>query len=121
MINLMSKDTVIAAYSAPQKDWLKLYPAEVVYWQTIAWAADHSFATFDFGADSPTQEGLIAFKAKFGASQTAMSSYFFLHRARDLPNFDSSTAAYTLARRVWSWLPQSMSRAGGAWVTRRLS
>jgi FemAB-related protein (PEP-CTERM system-associated) len=121
MINLLSKDTVIAAYSAPQRAWLKMYPAEMVYWNTISWGAKQGFATFDFGADSPTQEGLIAFKAKFGATTTVMSSYFLLHRARELPNFDSSSAAYALARRVWSWLPDSISRLGGAWITRRLS
>ena len=121
MINLLSKDTVIAAYSAPQRAWLKLYPAEMVYWNTISWGAKHGFATFDFGADSPTQEGLIAFKAKFGATTRVMTSYFILHRARQLPNFDSNSPAYTLARRVWSWLPDSISRLGGAWITRLLS
>lgn len=121
MINLVSKDTVIAAYSAPQRQWAKLYPAEMVYWRTMEWGARSGFATFDFGADSPTQEGLIAFKAKFGAQTTLMSSYFYLHRTRTPQQADSSSESYALARRIWRMLPDSWSRVLGAQVTRRLS
>lgn len=121
MINFLSKDTVIAAYSAPRRQWLKHYPAEMVYWHTMSWGARSGYATFDFGADSPRQEGLIAFKGKFGATTTPMSSYYFLNRVKSPPNLDSSTSAYRLARRVWAWLPDPVSRLAGAWVTRRLS
>lgn len=121
MINFLSKDTVIAAYSAPKREWFRQYPAEMVYWHTMSWGAKAGYTTFDFGADSPRQEGLIAFKGKFGAATTTMSSYSFLHRVKSPPDFDSSSPAYDLVRRVWSWLPGPVSRAAGAWVTRRLS
>lgn len=121
LINLLSKDTVIAAYAAQRRTSIKLFSAELIYWQTIAWGAKERFATFDFGADSPAQEGLMAFKRKFGATSTVMSAYYFLYRSKAPPNFDSSTGSYVLARRLWSWLPDSLSRVGGAWVTRHLS
>ncbi len=121
MINFFSKDTFIPAYAAPQKKWLKLYPSELVIWCAMEWAADNGFHTFDFGADSPRQTGLLRFKRKWGGVQHAMVSYFYLNGAKSLPNFDSSSPLYGLARKTWSLLPGPLSRKLGGWVTRQLS
>ncbi len=121
MICLLSKDTFIPAYAAPQNQWRKLYINEVMFWHTIAWAANQGFHFYDFGADSPHQRGLLEFKEKWGGVKHPMFYYYFSESRNTLPNFDSSTPLYDLTRRVWRQLPMAVSRSLGGWITRQLS
>jgi len=121
MINLLSKDTFIAGYAAPQNQWRRLYPNDLMYWSTIEWAAANGFRYYDFGADSPKQTGLLRFKKKWGGVEHPMSYAYFLNGPEAPPNFDSSSAAYELARKVWRWLPLPVCKPLGGWVTRQLS
>ena len=121
MICFASKDTFIPAYAAPQNRWRKLYPSEYMFWNSIVWAIEHGFRSYDFGADSFRQEGLLFFKRKWGGVQQRMAYDFFLHRAAALPQFDSSAPVYETVRKLWPLLPDTLSRAFGSWVTRQLS
>jgi hypothetical protein len=121
MINLLSKDTFIPAYAAPQNRWRKHYINEFMIWHSIEWAAGQGFRSYDFGADSPRQTGLLQFKKKWGGIQHPMFSYYFLNGTDALPDFDSSSPAYSLARKAWAKLPVPMCKLLGSWVTRQLS
>jgi len=121
MICLLSKDTFIPAYAAPQNQWRKLYINEVMFWHTIEWASNQRFHFYDFGADSPHQQGLLQFKEKWGGVKHPMFYYYFSESRNALPNFDSSTPIYGLTRRVWRRLPKVVSQSLGGWVTRQLS
>jgi FemAB-related protein (PEP-CTERM system-associated) len=122
MISFYSGDTFLPAYAAPQRHVDKrYYPSEVMFWHTIEWASQNGFAVYDFGADSPHQEGLLRFKRKWGGVPLGVATYFHTAGRLRLPKMDSSDAKYALARRIWSRLPLGASRALGAWVTRQLS
>jgi FemAB-related protein (PEP-CTERM system-associated) len=121
LISLLSKDAFIPAYAAPQNAWRKYYINEAMFWHSIEWAASQGFGFYDFGADSPRQTGLLQFKKKWGGVEHPMFYYFFLNGPEALPNFDSSAATYSLARKAWAKLPVPVSRMMGNWVTRQLS
>ncbi|MGH9816144.1 MAG: GNAT family N-acetyltransferase, partial [Candidatus Acidiferrales bacterium] len=121
MIGFVSKETFIPAYAAPQNRWRKQYPNEFMFWNSILWALENGFRAYDFGADSFRQEGLLFFKRKWGGLHHRMNYDFFLHRARKLPDFDSSSPFYRGVRKCWSWLPEPVSVSLGGWVTRQLS
>ncbi|MGH9795840.1 MAG: GNAT family N-acetyltransferase [Candidatus Acidiferrales bacterium] len=121
MICFASKATFIPAYAAPQNRWRKQYPSEFMIWNSIRWAVENGFRAYDFGADSFRQEGLLFFKRKWGGLHHRMNYDFFLHRARKLPEFDSSSPFYRGVRKCWSWLPEPLSVSLGGWVTRQLS
>ena len=121
MISLFSRDSFIPAYAAPQRKWRKLYPSECTFWHAIEWASKNGFRTFDFGADSPRQEGLLFFKKKWGGVQHPMSYAYFLNGAAEPPNLDSSSPAYNLIRKVWQRMPVPVSKRLGDWTTRQLS
>lgn len=122
MIGLHSGDTYIMAYAAPQKAWRQSYPSESVVWRGIEWAADNGFRYFDFGADSPRQTGLLAFKKKWGGVQHPTYYYFHFAKPTDAaPIFDGDSPAYALARRAWAVLPAPVCQALGGWVTTQLS
>jgi hypothetical protein len=90
-------------------------------WHSIEWAVGQGFRSYDFGADSPRQTGLLQFKKKWGGIQHPMFSYYFLNGTDALPDFDSSSPAYSLARKAWAKLPVPMCKLLGSWVTRQLS
>ncbi len=121
MINFFSKDTFVPAYAAPQPEWRKYYPNDFMFWNTIAWAANQGFRTYDFGADSSYQKGLLWFKKKWGGVHYPMFYSYYLSGPQAPPNFDSSSPAYRLLRAVWANLPVSVSQHLGAWATRQLS
>ncbi len=121
MISLLSNDRFVPAYAAPQNEFRKLYPSELMIWHTIEWAAQHGFHTYDFGADSPQQFGLIWFKSKWGGRQHPMCYSYYLNKQEHPPNFDSSDTSFSLARAVWPRLPAAVSKHLGAWVTTQLS
>ena len=121
MISLLSRDSFIPAYAAPQREWRKFYPSECAIWHAIEWASKNGFRTFDFGADSPRQEGLLFFKKKWGGVQHRMSYAYFLNGAAEPPNLDSSSPAYNLIRKVWQRMPVPVSKRLGDWTTRQLS
>jgi FemAB-related protein (PEP-CTERM system-associated) len=121
MISLFSRDSFIPAYAAPQTEWRKFYPSECAIWHAIEWASKNGFRTFDFGADSPRQEGLLFFKKKWGGVQHRMSSAFAMNGAAEPPDLDSSSPAYNLVRGVWKRLPVPVSKRLGDWTTRQLS
>jgi hypothetical protein len=121
MISFRFRDTYTPAYAAPQNEWRKKYPSEMAIWRSIEWAVEHGCTSYDFGADSPQQEGLLWFKKKWGGVQHPMYSYFHLAAGGRLPDDDSTSGRYDVARRVWRMLPLSLAKPLGAFVTRRLS
>ena len=51
-----------------------------------------------------------------------MNYYYHFPSGRGQPpNFDSSSGTFALMRRVWTRLPDAVSRGLGSWVTRQLS
>ncbi len=121
IINLLSKDTLIAAYAAPQNQWRKYYPSDAIFWKTISWAANNGYRYCDFGANSAQQTSLIWYKKKWGAVQHPMFYYYYLNKGSGLPNFDSSSSSYNLMRQTWKLLPEALCKPLGSWVTRQLS
>lgn len=121
MISLFSRDSFIPAYAAPQRQWRKLYPSECAIWHAIEWASRNGFRTFDFGADSPRQEGLLFYKKKWGGVQHRMSYAYSLNGPAEPPDLDSTSPAYNLIRQVWKSLPVPVSKRLGDWTTRQLS
>jgi FemAB-related protein (PEP-CTERM system-associated) len=120
MISLFSGGCFVPAYAAPQNEWRKSYPSEVIFWGTIEWAARQGFRCYDFGADSARQTGLLWFKRKWGGVPHAMSYNYFLNGGA-APVLDSSSPTYSLARAAWRHLPLTASKLLGSWITRQLS
>ncbi len=122
MVSFFSGTSFLPAYAAPQRSVDKrFYPSESVFWHTIEWAVANGFTTYDFGADSPRQEGLLRFKRKWGGVPMPIPSYFQVREGKRLPEFDSSKSTFDAARRVWARLPLGLSKRLGAVVTRQLS
>jgi len=121
MINLLSGKSFIPAYAAPQRQWRKYYPSDLMFWHTIEWAVQNGFEVYDFGADSHRQESLLRFKRKWGGVHESLYYYYALNGIERPAAFDSSSSGNLLLRKVWQFLPHAFGRPLGAWLTRQLS
>jgi len=59
--------TAIAKFQASDEAAWRLRPNHLVYWTVIRWAADHGHRRFDFGRTDAGQDGLLQWKAGWGA------------------------------------------------------
>lgn len=122
LVSVMSPPhLILPAYAAPQNAWRRHYPSEAAFWHSMSRAADSGYRIYDFGADSPSQLGLLFFKRKWGGVHRFMSSYVWREGGGGSPPLDSTSPRYALARRAWRLLPGPVSRSLGGWLTRRMS
>lgn len=114
------KERMIAAYMASHERYLHLNPNNLLFWATIEWACKNGYKYYDFGASSPYQKSLIAFKSRWGGSEIRLPFYFYLNTVSTMPILDSNTPSYRLFRKVWSRTPISVARTFGPFFTRQM-
>lgn len=114
------KDKAQAAYMAAHQSYLQLNPNNVLFWRAIEWACENGYRHFDFGASSPHQKGLIAFKSRWGGFEIRLPFYFYLNTAKSGRVLDSNAVHYRVFRRAWSKLPIPLARRLGPFFTRQM-
>jgi FemAB-related protein (PEP-CTERM system-associated) len=118
IVLLLHGRQVISGYAANSAAGRSLRASDFGYWQAIRWSAEHGYRIFDFGSDSPHQDGVRQFKEKWDGREVPLSHYYYLHRARHVPLQDSSRGLWRLARKPWSWLPRPLFEQLSTWAVR---
>jgi CelD/BcsL family acetyltransferase involved in cellulose biosynthesis len=73
--------TIVMKYSASDAAAWKMRPNNAVFWEAITWACENGYSTWDFGRTDAVDEGLRAFKRRWGAEEVPLT-YGILGRAR---------------------------------------
>jgi len=97
------------AASLPEGQSLRVYPA--LYGRTIEIALELGCSRLSWGTSAPSQEGLIAFKERWGAHTRPVIAYS-LPVATAAPDLERYYDANGWPQRVWRHLP--------LWITQRL-
>ena len=106
-ILLINRNVCIYGYSASSNEGQHLRANDLMLHSALKLALDRGLASFDFGSDSPTQQSLIFFKRKWGATQAKIPTY--ISGAGAALN-DSSDRCYALARSVLHRMPNVVLR-----------
>lgn len=114
------KREVVSAYMGSNPESKDARVNDLLFWEAIRWSAEAGFASFYFGADSPLQEGLLAYKRKWGGEQFTIPNYFYSPNGAIHQSADSSSPQYAMTRKAISLLPLPLFRAFSSWATRRL-
>jgi len=117
---LLHKNTVIDGYAASVPVYRTLRPNDLLIWKSIEWACSNGFRVFDFGADSPSQTSLLAFKRKWNGVHKELVHYYYIPDGKALPCFDSSKMNYLIARRILANLPDKLYHGISRLVIKRL-
>ncbi len=67
------KKTLYYKYSAIDENSLNLRPNHLVTWTAMNWGCEYGFTTFDFGRADLEDEGLRAYKRRWGADEVPLS------------------------------------------------
>jgi CelD/BcsL family acetyltransferase involved in cellulose biosynthesis len=101
------KRTAIYGYSASRPEARELRPNDIMLHEIYQDMIERGITTFDFGADSPHQDGLLRFKRKWLARQQGIPCYFL--GQVDVDQTDSSASRYSVARAALRILPEPVS------------
>lgn len=101
------KDTVTFGYAACDPNYLDLRPNNLVVWKSIEDACANDYKYYSFGRTSYDNKGLIAFKERWGATETELCySYYPEIPTSSIMNRDNFK--YKLGRKVFREMPVKM-------------
>ena len=97
-VYLVGGDTVTYKYGASDASAWSLRPNHAVMAQAISWAAEHQFASFDFGRTDLDNAGLMRFKESWGGTARPLRYAYLSGRRHDAPARTSAVVAPVIRR-----------------------
>jgi FemAB-related protein (PEP-CTERM system-associated) len=106
-------------WASSLREYNKLCPNNILYWEAIKFACRNGFEYFDFGR-STIGCGTCNFKKQWGAEQIQLNYQYYLNRAKEIPEFNAFNNKYKLAINIWKRLPLTIANIIGPRVVRYL-
>ncbi len=96
----------IYAYGAFDYEYQDTRANDILFWQIISDSIEMGMDSFDFGADSPSQVGLLRFKQKWLTEQKILCTLYKTKNKIDPIKSDFSSNKYAIHRKIFSKLPE---------------
>ncbi|MDQ3854769.1 MAG: GNAT family N-acetyltransferase [Chloroflexota bacterium] len=120
-IFLMFGQTVFYAFNGRRREALSLEPNDAIQWQAIHDACRDGFRRYDFGEVAENNQGLAAFKSKWGALPMRLYRYYYpASRELETGALKAGSRARQLANAAWRRLPAKATILLGDWLYRYL-
>ncbi|HEU5383501.1 MAG TPA: GNAT family N-acetyltransferase [Ktedonobacteraceae bacterium] len=119
MILLVSGTTVTYAYGASDSNYLHLAPNNLLLWTTIEWGCMQGYQTLDLGRTARANEGLMAFKERWGAVPEPLP-YYYYPQMTGLAATSESSARFHVLTACWKHLPVQIAGPLGGILYRHL-
>jgi CelD/BcsL family acetyltransferase involved in cellulose biosynthesis len=107
---LFTDRTVLFKYSASDATAWKLCPNNLLVWTAIVRAIELGATVFDFGRSELSQEGLRAFKRRFGAQESPLV-YTAIGSAPERGGIAPGALSQHVIRRSPQWVGRAVGRA----------
>ncbi len=122
MIILLHNKVAIYGYGAStsNRDFLKLRPNNLLFWQAIQDLHHHDYEFLDFGTTDPSNKGLLRFKSSWGTKDFHIPYYYFLNTISDTPVFDRNSFKLRIASSLLRRMPIPLLRTVGPVLLRQL-
>ncbi|MEI6040057.1 MAG: GNAT family N-acetyltransferase [Candidatus Berkelbacteria bacterium] len=109
IFNLVFKDTIINAYGASNKKFLKYHPNNLLAWQAIEDGCKNGYKYFDFGRVGQDNNELLNFKKRWGGQEKQLYYYFYPEKPQSI-SINRGSLKYKIANKLWQKLPIFISR-----------
>ena len=116
---LFSKDTFTLPWVSSLREYFRLYPNNLLYWDAMRFAIQRGVCVFDFGR-STQGSGTYEFKSRWGAVATPLYWQFLQIKGRQVKTV-SDASKFQLAVKVWRRLPISVTRMIGPAVRKYIT
>ena len=108
LFSLCFKDSLISGWGASLRGDLHYGPNDFLYWHSIKYGSEHGYTNFDFGR-SLTGFNNFKFKNRWGAENRVLKYWYYPDTMHIIPpQYEFSSYA-----KIWSYLPESLSRMIG--------
>lgn len=76
------KDEIYGWYAGSYSEYYKLFPNDILIWETLKWSCEHGYKVFDYGgAGEPNKPyGVRAFKSQMGGELVNYGRYELVHK-----------------------------------------
>jgi serine/alanine adding enzyme len=118
---LCFRDTVFIPWASTVRQFNKLSPNMMLYWNFLRYAADNSFRKFDFGRAS-VSEGTYKFKEQWGAKPSALYWQYATRKGTQQTSVQPLTKQkYSSLVSVWKKLPLPIANMMGPYIRKHIS
>ena len=110
MLTVRYKDTLIYKNGGSDSRFHNLGAMHLLYWESIRDAKEMGLRTFDLGRTDANQTGLIKFKSRWGAQQSAVTYWRYTAENRSSHIFDQSGNGWKMRvlKHIFSLAPPSL-------------
>jgi FemAB-related protein (PEP-CTERM system-associated) len=119
MLYVYCKNVFSEPWASSLREYNKLCPNNMLYWEAIKYACKNGFKYFDFGR-STINCGTYNFKKQWGAEPIQLNYQYSLNKANKIPVHNVHDNRYQLAINVWKKLPMIIVDIIGPRVVRYL-
>jgi hypothetical protein len=109
---------VIYKYGASDKQYQHLRANNLVMWEAIKWSCDRGFAKMTLGRTEPEHDGLMQFKAGWGARPYKIN--YYKYNLRKDAFVSDSASIHPALKNVFSKLPEPVLRMMGKLLYRHM-
>lgn len=113
------KDTVYMPSASSLREYFRLCPNNLLYWEVIKRACENGYKTFDFGR-STVASGTYSFKKQWGAEIKRLHWQYVLLDGKQMPQLNPSNPRFTFLIEVWKRLPLPIANWLGPRIVRHL-
>jgi FemAB-related protein (PEP-CTERM system-associated) len=113
------RETVFIPWASTLRQYNRLSPNMMLYWNFLKFAADHGFKKFDFGRSSPN-EGTYKFKLQWGAKPTPLYWHYSVN-ARAGAGEKIRKDRYAPLIALWKKLPLPVANMIGPHIRKHIS
>ena len=106
MLLLRFKNIIISGWAGSLRNYLKLCPNNLLYWNAIKAGCETGFHYFDFGRSIP-QSGTFRFKKAWGGEPKQLYYQYYLKMSR-IPDTSQSNSKRKIFANIWRCLPISV-------------
>jgi FemAB-related protein (PEP-CTERM system-associated) len=115
--NFYFRDQMHLYYAASDPSYQDKAVNNFLYWDSIGWAGQQGFRTFDFGR-CKRGTGVFEFKRHWAATMRELPYEVILLRRKHVPNYSPLNPKFRLAIEVWKSLPLAVARIVGPQLIR---
>lgn len=120
MLYIHFKNVFSDPWASSLREYNKLCPNNILYWEAIKYACKNGFEYFDFGR-STIDQGTLMFKKQWGAEQIQLYYQYSLNKANTISKTNAvHNNKYQLAINIWKKLPLIITNSIGPLLVRYL-
>jgi FemAB-related protein (PEP-CTERM system-associated) len=119
-ITLSTGKRICVSWASTLRDYNRLSPNMLLYWNFLKYSADRGYTQFDFGRSTP-DEGTYKFKVQWGARPTPLCWNYITTNGKEL-KFDTTTSSKRdRVEQIWQKLPLSLTNYIGPTIRKHIS